>query len=184
MTQPLLPITLIAGLLASALAPAEARARPLGLDPDPGALCDRLAATNDGTAKVPPVKLKEMNAPAAEAACRAAIEAPGRAPRHHLQLARALLKLGEIDRARGHLTTAAAGGNAAALYILGQLHHTGTGVDQDKGRAYELYRKALRQGYREAAIGLLVLFEDPGSPHFDPVGAEAARMILMKDGRL
>ncbi|GMG81419.1 hypothetical protein LNKW23_06320 [Paralimibaculum aggregatum] len=171
-------------LLAAILAAGPAAALPAGQDSDPGASCDRLAATNDGSAPVPPVKLAELNAPAAASACRAAIRSSGARPRHHLQLARALLKLGQYDEARAHLVTAAARGNAAAYYILGQLHHTGTGVDRDTARAHALYLRALEAGYREAAFGLLALYRDPGSGLYDPEEAEAARLYLYRAGIL
>lgn len=172
-----------ASLLAAALAASGAAAAPTGGDSAAGASCDRLAAFNDGTADAPPVRLAEMNAEAAASACRAALGGAAPAPRHHLQLARALIKLGRVDEARRQLARAMERDHASAYYVLGQLHHAGHGVAEDKDRAYALYRKALSGGYREAALGLLMLFEDPESGYFDPVRAEAARRIFEGRGR-
>ncbi|MGF1444646.1 MAG: hypothetical protein ACFBRM_00415 [Pikeienuella sp.] len=184
MKQATIRISISGFALLAVLAAGPATAKAVAEDRDPGALCDRLAATNDGSASAPPVRLRDMKANAAAQACQAAVAAPGTRPRHHLQLARALIKLGRPEAARAHLVTAAGHANAAALYILGQLHHTGLGVAQDKSRAFRLYRRALRQGYLEAAYGLIRLLEDPKSAHFDPVEAEAARLLLMGGGRL
>ncbi len=172
---------ILSPLIAIAMATASATgasAAPTAVETAAGASCDRLAAYNDGTADAPPVRLSDMNAAAAASACRAAIESPGSAPRHHLQLARALIKLGRMEEARGQLTAAIERNHASAFYVLGQLHHAGRGVAEDKDMAYRLYRKALSGGYREAALGLMMLFEDPASGYFDPVRAEAARRIF------
>ena len=169
-------LPLLAPALAMAAAPATAA--PSGTDAAAGASCDRLAAYNDGTAAAPPVRLSEMNAEAAASACRAALDGAAPAPRHHLQLARALIKLGQLDEARRQLVIAIELDHPSAYYVLGQLHHAGHGVAEDKDEAYRLYRKALSGGCREAALGLVMLFEDPESGYFDPVRAEAARHIF------
>ncbi len=167
------------------LALPRAEAREAGAGHGAALRCDRLAASNDGSAEAPPVRLAEMDAPAALRACRSALASADAAPRHHLQIARALIKLGRHGEARAHLVTAAAQDNAAALYVLGQLHHTGRGVPEtDKARAFALYRAALEKGYREAALGLLILYEDPASPHYDPLRAEATRLLLAPPGAL
>lgn len=170
-------------LLVTALA-APAGAAPAGADTAAGRSCDRLAAFNDGRAETPPVPLRALDAPAAVSACRAALAGPGARPRFHLQLARALLKQRRLAEARRHLSVAVMQEVPAAAFVLGQLHHTGTGVARDEDRAMTLYRRSLKAGYLPAAFGMLMLYEDPASRHYDPETAEETRLLLTVNGLL
>lgn len=161
-------------------AAAGAVAAPAPGDAAAGASCDRLAAFNDGRAPTAPVKLRDIDAPAAISACGAAADRPGAAPRHHFQLARALLKADRPAEARAAIeeAIARAGHYPAATYVLGQLYHTGTGVAADTDRAHALYNRAYAAGYTDAAVGLIMLYEDPASGHYDPEAAASTRLIL------
>jgi len=151
-----------------------------GADASAGPSCDRLAAFNDGRAPSAPVKLSQMDGPAALSACRAAAAAKDAPPRHHFQLARALIKTGRPEAARKALERAILEGGdyPAAAFVLGQLFHTGTGVTENPDRAHELYSEAYAGGYTTAVIGLLMLYEDPASGYFDPQAAASARLLL------
>jgi len=179
MKQMIVPLALSAGLCE-----AVAGAAPALSDADASESCDRLAAFNDGRAATAPVPFSVLDAEAAISACRAAIAGPEARPRHHLQLARGLLKADRPDEARAALTIATLQEVAAAYFVLGQLYHTGTGVGVDKDRAMALYMRAFTGGYRAAAFGMLALYEDPDSRHYDPETAEATRMMLLVNGLL
>jgi TPR repeat protein len=157
---------------------APAAAAPAATDAAAAESCDRLAAFDDGSAGAPPVPFREIEARPALSACRAAVTGSAPAPRHHLQLARALLRLDRPAEALRHLRIAAKSAHAPAWFVLGQLYHSGTGVAEDKDRAFRLYRRSLEGGYAGAAVGLILLHEDPASGHYDPARARAARRVL------
>jgi len=169
-------LTLVIAVLACGAAPAS---QGVG-DRAAGQSCDRLAAFNDGRAPMPAVRLHNLDANAAISACSAALDTAEARPRHHLQLARALIKADRASDARRHLEAAIAweGAYPAASFVLAQLFHTGRGVDANTERAYTLYSRAYEGGYADAAIGLLMLYEDPASGYFDPDAARSARLLL------
>lgn len=184
MTRHRLPKSAAALVLAAALSlslaarAAPAHAAPGMDDRAAGASCDRLAAFNDGRAPTPPVPQREIDAPAAISACEAAVESPDARPRHRFQLARALLKAGRMRAARAALDRAIADDYPAAFFVMGQLFHGGHGVETDPHRAHALYSEAYARGYTGAAVGLILLYEDPASPLHDPSAAAATRLLI------
>lgn len=71
--------------------------------------------------------------------------------------ARALLDEGAYGEAIARLKPAARQGDAAALFLLGEIYRKGQGVEPDPGRALRLYRGAEAAGHAaaSAAIGLM-----------------------------
>lgn len=163
--------------LALWLAAAGAIAAPLA-EEAPGRSCDALAAFDDRPDLRRPVRLGDLDAPAAIAACSAALAGADGRPRHRLGLARGLIKAGRTREAVVQLAIAGKEGHAPSLFVLGQLYHAGRGVERDHGEAHALYVRAFTGGYPKAAVGILMLYEDPASLLYDPAKAAATRAAL------
>jgi hypothetical protein len=76
-----------------------------------------------------------------------------------------------------NLLAAAERGAARAQFILGNMHHNGTGVPQDYAKAARLYRLAAEQGYAKAQHNLGVMYKNGWGVAQDD--AEAARWMQM-----
>ncbi|QTL03273.1 SEL1-like repeat protein [Aquabacter sp. L1I39] len=114
--------------------------------------CDLLAAHPDDGSRPPGVlgvPFNKVDAPAAIAACRAALnEAPGD-PRLTFQLGRALqISATDLHEAATLYAAAAEAGhvvamrNLGSLYRYGSLYRDGTSIDRDYGKARSWYEKA------------------------------------------
>jgi TPR repeat protein len=57
------------------------------------------------------------------------------------------------------LSDAANKGDPAAQSILARIYHRGLGVEQDRQKAFELYRKAADIGFAPAQLGLAEMYE-------------------------
>lgn len=83
-------------------------------------------------------------------ACEDAAASDPEDPRHAFQLGRALLVMGQKEKARHQFERAASAGSAAAEAYIGDLYQFGYGVTQDNKKALEHYRKAAAGDFRLA----------------------------------
>lgn len=169
--------------LAAVAASGTASAVSVADDHFAGARCDRLASFDWGSGAGTPVPLAKLDAAAVIGACGLAVEEYGAPSRYRLQLARGHLKAGNLSRAALELGIASDMGNAAAMFILAQMHHSGRGVHRDLGLARELYSKALENGYSRAAVGLVILLESEEGGLHDPGAAIELRRAHGLEGQ-
>jgi len=117
--------------------------------------CDRLAASpHDPARTAPGVPFAALDAPAALAACQAALAAAPGEPRLAFQLGRAQAKGGDFAAARASYTTAAEGGHLAALHNLAALFAEGQGVERNLATALRLYLLAAERGFAPSQFQL------------------------------
>jgi hypothetical protein len=130
---------------------AAARAAPV-LDS-----CDRMAANPPDPDRVTVgVERKDIDLPAAIAACRAAVAAHPEVPRFSYQLGRVLFYDHQTPAALEAFGRAAAAGYRQASFMVGLLmtrHYAG--VPQDDCRVAELWAAAARQGHVNAAVSFV-----------------------------
>lgn len=176
-------VRVLAVLAISVAFASDAAARDVAEDFSAGERCDRLAAFDGGVSNATPVPLSELDAAATVSACGAAAKDRLGSTRYLVQLARGFLKARQPHIAAYHLSVAAHAGDAAAMFILGQMHHSGLGVGLDHVRAKDLYTQALARGYERAAVGLVILLERAGGPVHDPETALALRRAHGLEGR-
>ena len=141
-------------------------AMPAGQEEAPVRQCERLAThPRDATANTAGVEFAALmrDAPAAVAACQAAVDAFPEVPHLVALLARAKAAAGEAEAAVALYRRAAAAGDLRAMVSLGLLHEAGDGVTRDLDAAIRLYEQAAEGGSPDAAINLAVaLFEGRG----------------------
>ena len=141
-------------------------AMPAGQEEAPLRQCERLAThPRDATANTAGVEFAALmrDAPAAVAACQAAVDAFPEVPHLVALLARAKAAAGEAEAAVALYRRAAAAGDLRAMVSLGLLHEAGDGVTRDLDAAIRLYEQAAEGGSPDAAINLAVaLFEGRG----------------------
>ncbi len=117
--------------------------------------CDRLAASPYDPARIAPgVAFAALDAPAAVAACRAALAAAPDTPRLAFQLGRALIKAGEGMAGLEQYRLAAEGGYLAALHNIGALYAEGQVVPRDLGQAMRWYLLAAEHGFPPSQFSL------------------------------
>jgi TPR repeat protein len=124
--------------------------------------CDRLAGAGfdpDRPKEVTRVCLGRIDAKAAVAACREAVEAHPGLRRLHYQLGRAHDAAGGYREARAAYEKAAAMGSAAALNNLATLHENGEGVPKSLAEAERLYRRGADAGSVTAMSNLARFME-------------------------
>ncbi len=144
-------------------------AAPVVMAGDPGADCDRLAASpNDPAFARSGVAHLDIDPAAAREACTRARDASPNTARFAFQLGRAEDRLGNYDAARRLYEEAAAKGYRLADVALAILHEDGLGVDVDTERARALYESA-------AAAGIGVALNNIGSMYEDGRGYPADR---------
>lgn len=78
--------------------------------------------------------------------CEAAVKAYPDVPRFRYELGRALLGAGKVDQARKAIQQAADRGHVRAVFELGYLYATGTGVAVDRKQANSFYAAAADKG--------------------------------------
>ncbi|RUV69546.1 MAG: tetratricopeptide repeat protein [Mesorhizobium sp.] len=78
--------------------------------------------------------------------CEAAVKAYPDVPRFRYELGRALLAAGKVDQARKAIQQAADRGHVRAVFELGYLYATGTGVAVDRKQANTFYAAAADKG--------------------------------------
>ncbi|MER8482108.1 caspase family protein [Mesorhizobium sp. M1322] len=78
--------------------------------------------------------------------CEAAVKAYPDVARFRYELGRALLAAGKVDQARKAIQQAADGGHVRAVFELGYLYATGTGVAVDRKQANTFYAAAADKG--------------------------------------
>ncbi|WP_192359224.1 caspase family protein [Mesorhizobium mediterraneum] len=78
--------------------------------------------------------------------CEAAVKAYPDVGRFHYELGRALLAAGKVDQARKAIQEAADRGHVRAVFELGYLYATGTGVAVDRKKANTFYATAADKG--------------------------------------
>ncbi|WP_287160139.1 caspase family protein [Mesorhizobium sp.] len=78
--------------------------------------------------------------------CEAAVKAYPDVPRFRYELGRALLAAGKVDQARKAIQQAADRGHVRAVFELGYLYATGTGVAVDRKQANSFYAAAADKG--------------------------------------
>ncbi|MBZ9813482.1 caspase family protein [Mesorhizobium sp. CA7] len=94
---------------------------------------------------VPGLLPNEIGAGAVEA-CRAAVKAYPDVARFHYELGRALLAAGKVDEAKKAIEEAADKGHVRAVFELGYLNATGTGMPANRKQANTLYAAASNKG--------------------------------------
>jgi TPR repeat protein len=94
---------------------------------------------------VPGLLPNEIGAKAVEI-CEAAVKAYPDVPRFRYELGRALLAAGQVDQARKAIEEAARKGHVRAVFELGYLNATGTGMAIDRTQANALYKAAADKG--------------------------------------
>jgi len=120
--------------------------------PDPGAECDRLAASDqdrERPALVPGVPIARLaaQADAAITACRAAVADPAAPARYQYELGRALQAAGQQTEAAGWYRKAADAGNILAMNNLAVFYENGGGgFPPDQAEATRLLEKAAAGG--------------------------------------
>jgi TPR repeat protein len=151
-------------------APADAAAE------QPGPACDRLAShPYDPLRAADGVLFDDLDAAAAEAACRAAVAAHPEEPRYAYQLGRVLHVKQDLDGARQSYQAALAADYAMALFGLGVLHEDLPEPDFQEAAA--LYTQAADRGVSAAWRNLATLHElGSGMPQDY---AEAARLYRL-----
>lgn len=107
--------------------------------------CDRLAASPDDSFRISSVKGVELNQiilPAAEIACKSAVESYPSEPRLQYQYGRTFNRAGNYSEAMKWYRKAADLGYTPAMCGIGSLYSKGQGVSRDYGNALKWYRKA------------------------------------------
>ncbi|CDX60490.1 Peptidase C14 caspase catalytic subunit p20 [Mesorhizobium plurifarium] len=94
---------------------------------------------------VPGLLPNEIGAGAVEA-CRAAVKAYPDVARFHYELGRALLAAGKVDEAKKAIEDAADKGHVRAVFELGYLNATGTGMAANRKQANTFYASASDKG--------------------------------------
>ncbi|TIP02605.1 MAG: peptidase C14 caspase catalytic subunit p20, partial [Mesorhizobium sp.] len=108
--------------------------------------CDQKAGEPlDLQGVVPGLLPNEIGADAVEA-CRAAVKAYPDVARFHYELGRALLAAGKIDEAKKAIQDAADKGHVRAVFELGYLNATGTGMPANRKQANTFYAVASDKG--------------------------------------
>jgi TPR repeat protein len=156
-----------AAIQASGDRPATLLAQAINLDglkqlsrPDPGAECDRLAASDfdkDRPPLVPGVPIARLaaQADAAIAACRAAVADAAAPVRYQFELARALQASGQGAEAAAWYRKAVDAGNLLAMNNLAVFYESGAGgLPLDQAEATRLLEKAATGGLAIAMAGL------------------------------
>jgi TPR repeat protein len=108
--------------------------------------CDSAAGEPLDLQGVVPGLLPNEIAGDAVEACQAAVKAHPDVPRFRYQLGRALLAAGNIEQALEAFEEAAEKGHVRALYQIGYMHSTGTGVAVDRKQANAFYSAASDKG--------------------------------------
>lgn len=156
----LLPGVAALSVGAAILAAGPARAQAESRSPaEAVAACDRLTAhptDPDRARQAAPAALTRLNAPAAIAACRRAVElAPNPPPRRLLaQLGRAYAAAANYAEARTWYQKAVEQGSPRAMQAMGDLFASGQGVAQDHATARLWYEKAAMLNDPEALYSL------------------------------
>jgi TPR repeat protein len=123
--------------------------------------CDRLAANPIDPAKLAPGRVfDDLDGPAAEAACKAALAAAPDDPRFTFQLGRAYDRQDKFAEAKAAYLKAFAAGYAIAAQAYGKLAELGLGGDTDYATAAAYYQKALDAGFKLAAGDLAYLHQE------------------------
>ncbi|MER9241207.1 caspase family protein [Mesorhizobium sp. M0633] len=94
---------------------------------------------------VPGLLPNEIGTSAAEL-CEAAVKAYPAVPRFRYELGRALLAAGKVDEGRTAIEEAAKKGHVRAVFELGYMYATGTGMAVDRAQANALYAAASDKG--------------------------------------
>lgn len=81
-------------------------------------------------------------------------------PTDYLEAGLTAYDTGDFEKAVTYFSVGDQLDNPEASFSLGALYMTGRGVEQDIGRAIELYMKAADAGYRPAQVTLAFLFSD------------------------
>lgn len=94
---------------------------------------------------VPGLLPNEIGASAVET-CEAAVKAYPDVPRFRYELGRALLAAGKVEEAMTAVEDAAKNGHVRAVFELGYMYFTGTGMAVDRSQANALYKTASDKG--------------------------------------
>ncbi len=146
------PLAARAAAAAAALLAAPAAAGP----GDPTA-CDRLAAhPSDPDRVAPGVAQRDIDLPAAIAACEAAVRADPSNPRLNYQLGRVLAYAGRGRESRPFRDAAVAGNYPQALFVVGYITLFGLNDEpQDRCRAADLLRRSALAGRQAGRIAFV-----------------------------
>lgn len=154
-TALLLP-AVAAGAILFAIVP-TASAQPLET---PAEACDRLAAHPADADRIGPgVLIEDVDIPAAEEACGAAVEANPDDRHATFTLGRLFQYQGNFEASLPLLERAAAAGSAIATTWLGHAYWDGAGVTQDYLRALEYYRAAVELGSTDALLYIAFAYQ-------------------------
>jgi hypothetical protein len=141
----------------------ELAAEALAAAKDPGFLCDRLAThPHDASGSAPGVELEALAAKADAAidACERARKSAPRLAHYEALLARANYAAKRYDEAARLYKSAAAAGDARAIWSLGRMIERGDHMPKDVAAAYALYHKAAERGLPDAAIDVAVALSE------------------------
>lgn len=106
------------------------------------------------------VRIELVDAPAAIAACRRAVEQFPGVPRFAEQLGRSYRAAGQYDQAMVWHRRAAQTGYSAAQVSIGKMYRDGLGVPVDDAEALRWYRRAAEQGDSWAYVSLGIMYRD------------------------
>jgi hypothetical protein len=132
--------------------------------------CDRLASSPEDTARtrgVEGVKLDDIKTDDAVKACSDAVRQYPGVDRFHYQLGRSLYAAKNYPAALDSYKRAYDLGNTRALYALGEMYESGTGVDKDPARARFYYEIATQQKFAPAIVNLAAQYERGDSTAVD-----------------
>lgn len=143
-------------------------------DPAVARRCDDLAGALEDARKgtVDQVGARD-DAKDAVAACTDAVKQSPGADRLHYQLGRSLFAARDYAGAMASYKTASELGNARAIYELGWMYDSGTGVEKDAARARFYYEMAAEKKVAPAIVGLGVQQERGIGAASDPAKAYA-----------
>jgi hypothetical protein len=132
--------------------------------------CDRLASSPEDTTRsrgVVGVKLDDIKTDDAVKACSDAVRQYPGVDRFHYELGRSLFAAKDYQAALDSYKRAYDLGNTRALYALGEMYDSGTGVDKDFARARFYYEIAAQQKFAPAIAALAAQYERGGATAVD-----------------
>lgn len=132
-------------------------------DVSAGRICELLAThPGDATANTAGVSFPVLRTQAQLAinTCTEAIAQLPQLPHYRTLLARAYLAANNYPMALEQFEDAAAVGDLRALYMLGQLHEKGIGVDRDINKALDYYARSAEGGMPDSQINLALALHD------------------------
>lgn len=136
--------------------------------------CDELATQPFDLQAVTEGRLaNDLDPAAVEKACAAAMEKYPSVGRFVFQRGRGTFAAGDLEQTAKYFDQAYQMGHVRAGYVLGRLHYLGAGLDRNREKAVELYRKAAGRGdaYAMHSLGMAEI-KGEGTPKDEEAGLE------------